>query len=205
MPVRNLLSRGCLWSLLGLVLLTSRPASAQKGYPAGELFGGYSLYSLAGEDVLKRQSAHGFGASVAGNFHKSIGFVADFSGNYGRMDETLSVLGLAARANLDYSIHTVLFGPRFSYRTDKATAFFHALVGMAHARTGTGSVTVLGRTAAIPAMTDTALGWGFGGGVDASVNKRIAVRVLQVDWTPTGTAFERSFRLQSGLVVKFGG
>jgi hypothetical protein len=54
-------------------------------------------------------------------------------------------------------------------------------------------------------MTDTIGAWGFGGGVDASVNKRLGIRVFQIDWAPTGLAWERNIRAQFGVVVKFGG
>ena len=52
----------------------------------------------------------------------------------------------------------------------------------------------------------------FGGGVDVSINKRVAFRLAQLDWVLTrytnpftNTNNQNSFRYQGGIVIKFGG
>jgi hypothetical protein len=83
-------------------------------YPAGELFGSYSYFRPEGGDA----NFHGWNASIAGNLNHWFGLVADFSGHYAT--ETVSVPGPFERpvgAKADASIHTFLFGPRFSFRS----------------------------------------------------------------------------------------
>ena len=95
--------------LLGLVVaMVCFGASAEaQEYPAGELFGGFSVYD-GGSTV------YGWQASGAANISENIGFVADFGGQYD------AVLGNA---------HQFLFGPRVRSPRSRWVGFGHALFG----------------------------------------------------------------------------
>ena len=97
--------------LVVLLVFTSVSAWAQENFPKVEAFGGFSVLSLdAGYDRIQPL---GFQASVAGNFHKNIGVVGDFGGQYKNGGR----------------VYEYLFGPQFSMRQSKTTVFAHALFG----------------------------------------------------------------------------
>lgn len=163
---------------VGLVLILTAllavPAMGQDEYPKAEVFGGFSYLNL---DALgTRENALGFQASVAGNFHKNIGIVGDFGGQY------KSIEGVTAHA------YEYLFGPQFNYRTEKSNAFFHGLFGGASVGGGGAS--------------ENGFAMGIGGGVDVKVSDHLAFRVMQVDYLPTriGEVWEHNFRLGVGIV-----
>ncbi len=119
--------------------------------------------------------APGWQASVAGNVHKHFGVVADFGGQYKQ----------------GVQVYQYLFGPRFRAQTGRTTLFVHGLLGGATARSG----------------GDTANGFamGLGGGVDIGITKKVAVRVLQLDWVPTrfeGAWLNGIGRAGFGIVLK---
>jgi hypothetical protein len=168
--------------LLVLTALLAVPAMAQDEYPKAEIFGGFSYLNIdtKGTYGLDRQNAYGFQASVAGNFHKNIGIVGDFGGQY------KSIEGVTAHA------YEYLFGPRFNYRTEKANVFVHGLFG--GASIGGGGESFNGYA------------MGIGGGVDVKVSDHVAIRVMQVDYLPTHIleAWEHNFRLGVGIVFTSG-
>jgi len=87
------------------------------------------------------------------------------------------------------SNYTYTFGPVLSLRTNKAyTPFVHALIGGDHA-TGFNGFALLA-----------------GGGVDANINRRFAVRVAQADWflvRGNGSTSSKNLRISTGWVVRF--
>ena len=97
--------------VLGLVVAAmcfgaSAEVQAQE-YPAGEFFGGFSVYD-GGATV------YGWQASGAANVSENFGIVADFGGQYD------DVLGNA---------HQFLFGPRVRSPRSRLVGFGHALFG----------------------------------------------------------------------------
>jgi len=81
-------------------------AEAQE-YPAGEIFGGFSIYDA-------NATVYGWQASGAVNMTEHIGIVADFGGQYD------DVLGNA---------HQYMFGPRVRSSRSTWVGFGHALIG----------------------------------------------------------------------------
>jgi hypothetical protein len=159
--------------LFHVFVLVSVSAWAQDKFPKAEVFGGFSVLSL--DAGTERIQPLGFQTSVAGNFHKNIGIVGDFGGQYRN----------GAHA------YEYLFGPQFSARQGKATAFAHALIGGVKAGNKYGS--------------DSELAMGFGGGLDVSVSDHFAVRAIQFDWIPihAGGAWDKkTIRFGFGIVVK---
>jgi hypothetical protein len=129
-----------------------------------------------------REQLYGWQASIAGNFHRNIGVVGDFGGQYKTID------GVSVHA------YEYLFGPRFSVRAVKATGFFHALFG--------------GLSVGGEGFSENGFMMGFGGGVDVNAGRRIAVRVIQFDWLPNrieGDWSSSEFRVGFGIVIKAGG
>jgi hypothetical protein len=159
--------------LLVLILGSFSAWAADAEFPKAEVFGGFSVASIdAGSE---RINPLGFQASVAGNFHKNIGVVADFGGQYKDGGH----------------IYEYLFGPRVTARQGKANIFAHALFG----------------GAAIGADGESLKGFamGIGGGIDANINDRFAVRVIQFDWIPArfeGEWFKDTVRFGFGIVIK---
>ena len=165
---------------IGLFLI-SLPARAQESYPKAEVFGGFSLSSIAAGTPSTRTQFYGWQASVNGNLHRRVGIVADFGGQY------------KSPAGIGISNYQFLFGPQISMRQEKVTPFVHALVGA-------------NRTSAI-GLSATNLALGMGGGLDLNVSDRLALRAVQFDWTPVnagGTWNNNIVRLGFGIVIKVG-
>jgi opacity protein-like surface antigen len=169
--------------ILGAIglLLISMPGWAQESYPKAELFGGFSLSSIGGGSPSTRTNLYGWQAAVNGNFHRRIGVVGDFGGQY------KSIAGISI-SNYQY-----LFGPQISMRQEKITPFVHSLVGF-------------NRASALGASS-TNLGLGIGGGLDLNISDRLALRVPQFDWTPIhagGVWTTNVIRVGFGVVIKAG-
>lgn len=151
--------------------------------PKAEVFGGYQFLHFGSSGAS--ENFNGWNASVAGNFTKSFGVAADFSGAY----KTIS--GVSVKA------HTYTFGPVVSLNHDGTfNPFVHALFGGAHLNA---SVSGSGGSTDGFAML-------MGGGVDAKVAPRIAVRLIQADWVylhVQGQSFSNNVRISSGVVFRF--
>lgn len=189
--------------ILPLFLTIALPLWGQDSYPKGEVFGGYAFshYTLD----FAGQNLNGWGASVSGNFTRSLGLTADFSGAYGSdlyapPCATPAVPVIPAPPcpvrTQNLSAYHFLAGPRFTRRTHGPTVFAHALIGVANIReefSGTG----------------TGFAMGFGGGVDIPVGKRWAYRLFQADYIPAKRAhgvngWDHAFLLETGFVLTFG-
>ena len=146
--------------------LLSLPLVAQD-FPKAEIFGGYQ-YSHFEPGV----NANGWNASLAGNVNRWFGVAADFSGAYKSGEH----------------VHTYMFGPVFSARSDKVTPFAHALFGGA---SGGGA---------------NAFAMAFGGGVDVKVADKVAFRLIQGDWlvlSSEGFTSKKNARISTGVVFRF--
>lgn len=168
-----------LFCLAGLVLvLMATPMWAQDA-PKGEVFGGYQFTHIEGVN------ANGWNASASGNFNKWFGVTGDFSGAYKSM------------GGVSVKLYTYTFGPTISFRKNEhVTPFVHALFGGFHA---SGSGFGYGGSTNGFAMF-------VGGGVDANVNKHIAVRLAQVDWEglrASGSWSTKDVRYSAGVVFRF--
>jgi len=149
------------------VLLLAVPVVAQQEYPRGEVFGGYQ-FSHFDPSI----NANGWNAAVNGNLNRWLGVTADFSGAYKNGGH----------------LHTYMFGPTFSARTERVTPFAHALFGGA---TGGG---------------ETFFSMAVGGGLDVNANKHVALRLVQADWLlfrSGGLTDKKNVRVSTGLVFRF--
>ena len=191
-----------------IMSLVALSAQAQDTHPTVEVFAGYSYLNL-GTDFIsgQREGAHGFGINIAGNLNKRFGVVADVSthrkevhaNRFNSFDENR------------YSGTQFLFGPRFYSRGQRITGFAHALIGG------------MKSNASFFVREDIDFALGFGGGIDISLSKGIALRPFQGDYVPiksfawnikearngleqflTGDKWIHNFRLQTGLVFRWG-
>ena len=182
--------------LLLLAVLLAGFAMGQD-FPRAELFGGYSYMRFNIGDIGVDQTAfnlNGWNASLAINANKNVGFVADFDGHYGSPSVTVG----GVTGNSKVRLHNFLFGPKFSYRGEKAQPFVHALFGGAHGSTDDVSGSFIGTT------SDTAFAMALGGGVDIKVNNRFAIRAVQADYLMTKFVDnqQNNFRLSFGVVFR---
>ncbi len=177
-----------------VMLAASTLARAQDSYPKSEVFGGYCYVNAEG-------SLNGFGVSVAGNFHKNIGIVAEFGGHYGSSRFEIDEFSLEG----DTDVYSYVFGPRFSYRAKSATVFAHALFGGARVSFDI-NATIPGGTIRASG-SDTGFAMAIGGGIDVNAGKRVAFRAVQADYAPTRFSgiWDHNLRLQVGIVFKIGG
>jgi opacity protein-like surface antigen len=102
--------------------------------PKVEWFLGYSFWRATPTALENRMGyLHGGSTSVAYNFNRYVGLVADFGG-YDNSRVTLFTPTTKATFNSDGSAYTYLFGPRVSFRGhERFTPFFQVLLGGAHA------------------------------------------------------------------------
>jgi hypothetical protein len=162
-----------------------------------EVFGGYQYLHIGtntSAGINSGQGFNGWNAAAAYNFNKNLGVEGDFSGTYAKV------------SGVSFHIYTYTGGPVVSMNTGKIKPFAHVLFGGAQL-TGSAqgaSVTFNGFTTMV------------GGGVDAKVNKVLAIRLAQFDWlyyhfgskTIAGTTVpsfsgSNNVRISTGVVLRF--
>ena len=185
-----------------LVLGFSTTAGAQDT-PQWEIFGGYSHLgtNLGGQD---QQHSNGWHASIAENMNSWFGGVADLSGHYADAIFVLRPLGAAESESFNAWAYSLMFGPQVTFRKLKSVNIFsHYLIGLVHARAN--------EVAFPQPFTDTKWAHALGFGVDLKTpNKRLAVRIVQVDFLMThfvksiDKEAQDNWRVSGGLVLRLG-
>jgi opacity protein-like surface antigen len=217
MPFHKFSARTKTFLFLALSFFGCSLKAMAQDTPQVEVFGGYS-YIKRDATNLDRINTHGWNASLAVNVNQWLGVVADASGHYGRLEIFAA----------PHRTHTVLFGPRFTYRkSERLAPFAHALFGVSNnpprvlvaiinspltAITTQESIGGIGQGIPIIEGNQNAFTMALGGGVDLKINQSIAVRLLQADYLTTrleqtipafgGTRHDP--RLSTGLVLRFG-
>ena len=167
------------------VMVASMSSSAMAHEtPKAEIFVGYA-YAGSG--------SNGFDASIIGNVNSWLGFGADVSGQYSRLNEN----GVREKINS----HAFLFGPRFSIRKNKkVTPFVQAMFGLARIRTETNEFGPL------VSFSDKSFGMALGGGLDVRLTDTFALRAIQIDYVRTQFfgQTQNKGRIAVGLVVRLG-
>lgn len=182
------------------VLLIAAPCAAQET-PAWEIFGGFSLEKAEVREyykssailyAIRNQSVtlSGWDVSVTENLNRWFGGTFDLSGYY----KTPQLLG----TNNQERIYSILYGPRFSYRTRWFNPFAHVLIGAVHAHV---EVTPVG-----PSASEYSFAMAAGGGLDISLGRKAAARLFKAEYFRTdvlGTK-QNSFRVSAGVVFYLG-
>jgi outer membrane protein OmpA-like peptidoglycan-associated protein/opacity protein-like surface antigen len=188
-----------------------------EGYtPKVEWFLGYSFWRATPTSNGNRIGyLHGGSTSVAYNFDKYLGLVADFAG-FDNSKLTLFGPAGSETVNASGSVYTFMVGPRLSYRKyEKFTPYIQALGGVVHAS----SVSISGCTgdpSCTPISSDTTFAAMAGAGFDINLSHRIALRLIETDFLLThfrdpisASGFSRGWqdntRLSTGIVFRFGG
>ena len=188
------------FKLLLFVLSLAIPGIAQQA-PAWEFFAGYSLQRSNVREYFKSTPIlyttrgryiylNGWDLSVTENLNPWFGGTLDISGH----SKTPVVSGTTNREQMV----SILYGPRFSYRTRKVVPFAHLLMGAAHSAV---TVTPVG-----PHASETSFAAAIGGGVDLNLQNKAAVRLLQADYFRTDVLGTRphSYRASAGVLWYLG-
>jgi outer membrane protein OmpA-like peptidoglycan-associated protein/opacity protein-like surface antigen len=179
--------------------------------PRVELFGGYSYWRALPTYAVNRIAwTHGGSASVAYNLNDWLGLVVDFGGYRVTRSGPVGTPtgGIVSSSG---NVFSYLLGPRISFRRDRFTPFVQALFGGAHAS----QVTLSGCTVGCTSLPDDdAFAMTAGGGVDFTVSRRFAIRLVQAEYlmtrfldASTNTAHrvtQNNMRLSAGIVYRFG-
>ena len=191
-----------------LVVSFNLPMLGQSG--KSELFGGYSLERIAAgcgtdyrcgfNDTGATTNLSGWIVSMTGYVYKSLGLSAQFSGNYGNA-------GFAGGGGLStVPRYAYQFGPVYTFRWQRASAFTHALFGGVSQGVGQGAING-------SAPSYTAFLWSVGGGLDIKLSNRLSIRAAQIDYerhhvpvdglSAPSTSPTNGFRYSAGIVLRF--
>ena len=176
--------------LLGLLAVPALAQYEPTPPPSAEVFGGLSYFRPNGKylksDPSNVSNMTGWGGSIYTPFSGNAGAVFDISGNY----------------NSTGSWYDVMFGGEYKPRKWTLQPFGEGMMGWA-------------RRAPKHLQDQSSASFLFGGGVDLRKNARFAIRLLRLDYIhsfdnpgSTGTnqqTFWNSIRIQSGVVMTFGG
>ena len=184
------------WVLFGGLL--SLPLMAQDN-PKLEVFGGYQFLRIGlwTATPFNAGAFNGWNAAATANLSKYFGVEGDFGGAYNYL--TIS------RASL--KIYTYSGGPAVYMSKGRIKPFVHALLGGIHLTISEGGP---------PSISQNGYTVMAGGGVDAKVNRTIAIRLVQADWLYynfsnttvrgaeiLGFSHSNNVRISTGVVLRF--
>lgn len=190
-----------MFGLVALLALSTLPALAQGAFEGGtpkfEVGGGYA-YRMWNNDPVdspsQRFNMNGWDANANYNVTNKVGLALDVTGTRtGAQDAT-------------QWIYSYMVGPRFyPMGHHKLTPFVHGMAGA-----GTYKLNLSASQGGPFSYSQTRLMYGFGGGIDASLTSRIAIRVAEVDYERATFTIEQDlpaqndFRFSAGIVIHFG-
>lgn len=172
--------------IVAVFLLGFTVVSMAQDVPAVEVYGGYSFFRCDTQGDDASCNLNGWDGSLSMNANKHVGVVADFGGYYGKVGDDLGI-----------NVHSVMVGPKITFRSSKVTPFVQALFGYGHVQVKEGPVV---------REKENDFSMAFGGGVDINLNSLIAVRPVQLDYFSIKSAgdFLNNFRYSGGIVFKLG-
>jgi opacity protein-like surface antigen len=188
---------------------SSRMPRQQAGTPPHdahkvELFAGYSYLPELDSFVKDfNDSGHGWGAGLSVNLGKHLDLLADFDAHswttHARQICSPSGVECADLADARTTVHSFSVGPRVVVPVKRATLF--GLVGGHYQRNRYSESFPVGSQLS---NHSKAFGLGLGGGMEFTVTRHLAVRVIQVNYSMLsfGEGPGRNLRLKSGLVLK---
>jgi outer membrane protein OmpA-like peptidoglycan-associated protein/opacity protein-like surface antigen len=197
-----------------------RAGAPSDSTPKVELFIGYSYWRSVPDSTGNRiDGMNGGSASLAYNFNRHVGLVADFAGfRIDSLEFSSPGAGFSPSRNVNAqsTVFTVMFGPRVSFRDHgKFTPFLQVLGGVAHADDVTLDGCNVPIYACVPLPKQTVFTMTAGGGVDYRLNHRLALRLFQAEFLLTrfqdptsftgADGWQSNVRLSTGLVFRFGG
>jgi len=186
-----------LFGLIALLFIFCGPALAQQT-PAWDVEGAY-LYRSFYPPNAKRFGMNGWNGSFDHNVRKWIGFAGDFTGTYSDKG-----------TNGKTQIYTFMAGPRiypFGHR-HKLIPYGQVLFGAGYNRLTFPLNSGFPETT----FTSTAFAWAGGGGVQARVTPKWAIRLIEFDYESTRftnypnatTGTQGNYRVSVGIVYHIG-
>ena len=188
------------------VQIPSSVSSLSTGPPRVELFGGYSFLPQTDPVVQSFSDAgHGVAAGISVNFRRSFGFLVDVDSHawtvHGHGSDTFY------RGDQRIRLTYLSFGPRFTIRAKRLSAFGLGTVDLQWSDYSTQEIldALNPDNRSCCGGSASAWGFGFGGGTDVGLTRRMAVRALQVNYSlgGFGEGPGRKLRLKTGGVFKF--
>jgi Outer membrane protein beta-barrel domain len=192
--------------IFSVVMFGAVLGAAAQDFPRAEIFGGYSYGNF--QVLSSRSSLNGWNASATVNIYHWFGLTTDLGGLYGGKGS--EVIPLPApigpqTETISEHLNTFMFGPQFSYRTGKISAFTHMLIGesrvnekLAVSCTACNGFLV-GSVSNSVTIAETTLALGIG--ADYKLNRNLAWRV-QADYVPISTT--SNLRVSTGIVFTLG-
>jgi len=209
--------------LVSAVLVSASAISAQRV----EMYGDYSYIQFNPTiNGLTSRAFNGGGGGVQFNMGKFFGLKADFQG-YASTDWTLKVsapIGVTINGSTRIipagtyitsgSMFTYMFGPVVKVPAKKVSIFGELLFGQSNTN-GYANLTdaiVAGGGTIYKGTTQHPFTMAFGGGFDVNLNKKVALRLGELDYLITryhnpltGDNNQNNFRYVGGIIFKFGG
>ena len=187
--------------LTAFALLAAPFTTPAQEFPRWETFGGFSYanVNLGPQASLfspGNRNYEGFDLNFSFNPHRNIRLLADFGFQFGKTTATPP----PPFTKIHLQTTEALFGPQFTLRRPKVTAFANAMVGVTNTR-------LYGQAGYLyqDLIRQNSLTLGLGGGLDVNWTRLVAVRVFQAEYLPTRSgAWEATYTLTAGVVFKLG-
>lgn len=186
--------------------------------PKEELYFGYSYIHAAPRTAGNRISwLNGGNANLAFNINPVLGIVIDVAGYHADSVALNGIKTPPSNVREAYgNFYSAMAGPRLSSRHHTWTPFVHALFGGVQARSLTLSRVACGGASNCTILPrETTFGMLLGGGLDATVGRSVAIRLIQAEYLMTrfadptvpngGQGLRNNLRLGAGIVFRFGG
>ena len=170
--------------------------------PKNEFFVGYSYHSADINTLTidpHRTGQNGVNIAYKRNLNRTVGLKLDASAHFKRDSQQLTGGLFTSRRDQYYFLGGVEFR---APNNSKVTPFAQALAGGSLFRGFTTTNTTGGSVFTFDDATSFAIA--VGGGIDVSVNDRIAIRVIQANYAPTffGSGRQDNIRLSFGVIFK---
>jgi hypothetical protein len=178
-------------TIIGVVLLSAFVAAAQD-VPRAETFLGYTYVRFNSATNVPAFSSNGGSGQFDYNFNKWLGFVADLGAVHNN-----NISGV----NLDNTMASFLFGPRFSLHHSRIRPYFETLFGGAYYTASLPVLATIPPSAAPPiflpgqptlptggavtarlAANQTVFAMAIGGGLDIKMTKHVSFRPIGLDY-----------------------
>ena len=170
--------------------------------PKNEFFAGYSFHSADINTLTidpHRIGQSGVNVEYTRRITRHLGLTGDASAHFHRSTRDTGFGAFSSRRDQYF----LLGGVQLRAAGDKQVRpFAHALFGASLFRGFTSDIRPAGNVFTFDDATSFAMA--LGGGLDLHVSKRIAVRLIQVDYTPTffGSGRQDNFRISAGIIFK---
>jgi len=178
-------------------------AQTPADYPKNEFFVGYSYHSADINTLTidpDRKGQNGLNVAYTRNIRPNVGLVVDMSAHFHRDTRSTGAGTFSSKRDQYFLLGGVQFKARNSRRIQP---FAHALAGASLFRGFTSNTT--GAGSVVYTFDDaTSLAMVLGGGLDVRLSKRIDLRLVQADYSPTffGSGRQNNIRLSFGIVFK---